>query len=59
MPIGNQTYHMDEDFPTLHGLIYAKNLNLRKVWVEGDSLNSINCLNKITQLSWTISNIIL
>ena len=26
--------------------------------MEGDSLNIINCLNKITQPSWTISNII-
>ena len=33
-------------------------LNVRKVWVEGDSLNIINCLNKITKPSWTISNII-
>ena len=27
--------------------------------MEGDSLNIIDCLNKVTQPSWTISNIIL
>ena len=58
IPIGSQTNHMAKACATLHGLIYAKSLNLMKVWMEGDSLNIINCLNKITQPSWTISNII-
>ena len=58
IPIGNQTNHVAEASSALHGLIYAKNLNLRKVWVEGDSLNIINFLNKITKPSWTISKII-
>ena len=58
IPIGNQNNHMDKACAALHGLIYAKTMNLRKVWVEGNSLNIINCLNKITKPSWTISNII-
>ena len=31
---------------------------MKKIWVEGDSLNIINCLNKISIPLWTISNII-
>ena len=31
---------------------------MKNIWVEGDSLNIINCLNKISIPSWTISNII-
>ena len=56
--IGDQTNHVAEACASLHDLLYAKSINLRKIWVEGDSLNIINCLNKITQPSWTISNII-
>ena len=59
IPIGSQTNHVAKACVALHGLIYVKSLNLRKVWVEGDSLNIINCLNNITKPSWTISNIIL
>ena len=58
IPIGDQTNHVAEAYATLHGLLYAKSMNLRKIWVEGDSLNIINCLNKITKPLWTISNII-
>ena len=43
---------------TLHGLWYAKKLNLKRIWLEGDSLNIINCLKKKTTPSWTISNMI-
>ena len=42
----------------LHGLRYAKKLNLKRIWLEGDSLNIINCLNKKTIPSWTISNLV-
>ena len=59
IPIGDQTNHVAEACTALHGLLYAKSMNLRKIWVEGDSLNIINCLNKITKPSWTINNIIL
>lgn len=58
IPIGSQTNQVSKAFVSLHVLIYSKSLNLMKVWVEGDSLNIINCLNKITQPSWTIINII-
>ena len=58
IPIGNWVNHVAEASAALNGLIFAKSLNFRKVWVEGDSLNIINCLNKITKPSWTISNII-
>ena len=58
IPLGSQTNHIVEASAALHGLIYAKSMNLRNIWVEGNSLNIINCLNKITQPSWTINNII-
>ena len=58
IPIGIQTNHVVEASVALYGLIYAKSLNLKKVWLEGDSLDIINFLNKITKPSWTISNII-
>ena len=58
IPIGSQTNHVAEASDALHGLMFAKSLNLRKVWVEGYTLNIINFLNKITKPSWTISNII-
>ena len=58
IPIENQTNHVVEACAAFHGLIYAKKMNFRKIWVEGDSLNIINCLNKITIPSWTIRNII-
>ena len=57
IPIGIHSNHVAEACAALHGLIYAKKMNMRKIWVEGDSLNIINCLNKITIPSWTISNI--
>ena len=58
IPLGFQTNHVVEASTALHGLLYAKKLNLNKIWLEGDSLNIINCLNKNTIASWTISNII-
>jgi ribonuclease HI len=58
IPIGFQTNHIAEASATLYGLSYAKSLDLTKVWLEGDSLNIINCLNMVTPPSWTIENII-
>ena len=58
IPLGCQTNHIAEASATLHGLIYAKGLNLKSIWIEGDSLNIINCLNKINPPLWTINNII-
>lgn len=44
--IGHQTNHVAEASAALHGLHYAKNLNMKKIWLERGSLNIINCLNK-------------
>ena len=48
IPIGKQTNHVVEASATLYGLYYAKILNMEKVWLEGDSLNIVNFLNKVT-----------
>ena len=58
IPIDSQTNHVAKASATLYSLIYAESLKLKKVWLEGDSLNIINCHNKITKPSWTICNII-
>ena len=58
IPISVQTNHGAEASVTLYGLSHAKSLNLNKIWFERDSLNIINCLNKVTNPSWTIHNII-
>ena len=58
IPLGCQTNHVVEASTALYGLMYAKDLNLFNVWIEGDSLNIINFLKKIYPASWTISNII-
>ena len=58
IPIGIQTYHVAKESATLYGLIYAKSLNLNNIWLEGDSLTNINCLNRVTKSSWTINNTI-
>lgn len=58
IPIGEQTNHVAEASAALYGLSYAKSMNLDKIWLEGDSLNIINCLNKVNNPSWTIHNII-
>ena len=58
IPLGCQTNHVAEASAALYGLMYAKDLNLANIWIEGDSLNIINCLKKIYPPSWKISNII-
>lgn len=58
IPIGIHTNHVAEASVALHGFMLAKNKNYRKVWLEGDSLNIIRCLNNDTNPSWTIFNII-
>lgn len=57
IPLGCQTNHVVEASTTLYGLIYAKDLNLKNIWIEEDSLNITNCFKKINPPSWTISNI--
>ena len=56
--LGCQTNHVAKASAALYGLMYAKDLNLANIWVEGDSLNIINCFKNIYPPSWTISNII-
>lgn len=58
IPLGCQTNHVAEASTALYGLTCAKDMNLKNIWIEGDSLNIINCLKKINPPSWTISNII-
>ena len=58
IPIGVQTNNVAEASASLYGLNHAKSLNLKKIWIEGNSLNIINCLNKVNSPSWTINNII-
>ncbi len=58
IPIGDQTNHIAEASATLHGLLFTKRKNLEKIWLEGDSLNTIDYLNKVTTPSSTIHNII-
>ena len=57
IPIGVQTNHVVEASTALYGLSHPKSLNLNKIWLEGDSLNIINCLNKVSKPSQTINNI--
>ena len=45
IPIRVKTNHVVEAGVALYGLSHAKGLNLNKIWLEGDSLNIINCLN--------------
>lgn len=58
IPIGVQTNHVVEASAALYGLSHGNFLNLNKIWLEGDSLNIINFLNKVTDPSWIINNII-
>ena len=58
IPICIQANHVAKANATLYGLIYAKSLNLNNIWLEGDSLNIFNFLNRVTKSSSTINNII-
>ena len=58
IPLGCQSNHVTKASATLYGLMLAKDLNLVNIWIEGDSLNIINCLKNTNPPSWTISNII-
>ena len=42
IPIGEQTNHVVEASVALHDLIFVKSMNLKKIWLKGDSLNIIN-----------------
>lgn len=58
IPIGVQTNHVVEASAALYDLSHAKSLNLKNIWLEGDSINIINYLTKVTNPLWTINNII-
>lgn len=58
IPTGKKNNYIVEASATLYGFLYAKSMNMEKIWLEGDSLNINNCLNKVTYPSWTIHNII-
>ncbi len=44
IPLGHQTNLDAKASTALYGLIYAKDLNLKNIWIECDSLNIINFL---------------
>ena len=50
IPIGIQTNHVVEKNDAHYRLIYEKSLNLNSIWLEGDSLNIINCLIELPNL---------
>lgn len=56
--LGNQKNHYAEVATTCHSLVLAKNQGVSKLWLEGDSLNVINCLLKKYPPSWSIVHFI-
>lgn len=58
LPLGSQNNHMAEVAGALYGIQLASDLNFKKIWVEGDSLNIINSLKGKNPPSWTIENFI-
>lgn len=58
-PLGKQKNHMEEAMGAYLGFKLAKSMNFNKIWLEGDSMNIINCLKGYTKPLWTIENIIL
>lgn len=57
IPLGFQTNHVAETNAAFNGLILSKEKCCRKIWVEGDSLNIIKCLNKNSIPLWSIHNV--
>ena len=45
-PLGNQTNHFVEASAALHTVKLALIVGVDNLWLEGDSLNIINCLNE-------------
>ena len=58
LPLGHQTNHLAEASATRHVVKLALALGIDNLWLEGDSLNIINCILGITKPSWTIFSII-
>lgn len=57
-PLGMQNNHMAEAMRAYFGLQLANRLNFKKIWLEGDSMNIINCLKGHINPLWIIENII-
>ena len=58
LPLGIQTNHLAEARAAYEAVKLDFDLGFRRIWLEGDSKNIIDCLKCINQPSWTISNII-
>lgn len=58
LPLGHQTNHFAEASTTRQIVKLALASGVESLWLEGDSLNIINCINGLTPPSWTIANII-
>ena len=52
-----QTNHFVEAMTTLQITNLAKDQGISKLWLEGDSMNIVNCLNEVVRPSWNIDNI--
>lgn len=58
LPLGHQTNHFAEAIAARKIVKLALASGVESLWLEGDSLNIINCINDLTPPSWTIENII-
>lgn len=58
LPLGIQTNHFAEASVACQVVKLAFELGITKLWLEGDSNNIINCINCITQPSWSIANLV-
>jgi ribonuclease HI len=56
--LGFQTNHFVEASAACQLVKLAFELGITKLWLEGDSNNIINCINCITQPSWSIANLV-
>ena len=57
-PLGHQTNHLAEASAARHVVKLALALGIDHLWLEGDSLNIINCILGITKPTWIIVSII-
>ena len=58
LPLGFQTNHFAEASSACQTIKLAFEMGIKKLWLEGDSNNIINCIKHISHPSWTIANII-
>ena len=57
-PLGTQTNHYAEAIVAHYIIKLAKDMGVRKLWLEGDLKNFIDCLNEKNKPTWTTENII-